>query len=281
MRRYFITGGTGFIGKALVAEIAGREDTECITLLTRDAQRRWDFYGHKKVQLYEGDIASVQFPSGWRYTDVIHGACMPIDHDSPQQRENYYAVVEGTKRLLDWACRHDPRILILSSGCAADAGNVYCQAKRMAEFLMHCNTTTGKIARIYSVIGDETPTQYAVGLFVQQARLEGRVTVRGGSHATRSYLHVEDCAHWLLKILNDGVGLHPYAVGGNEPITVSALADLVGEVFDVPVDHLPAKPLAPEHYVPNVADAAAIGCRQTISLRQSLERIRAYTYETA
>lgn len=274
MRRYFITGGTGFIGQALVKEIASRPDTEFITLLTRNAQQRWDFMKMGRVFLYEGDVAERNFPNGWRYTDVIHGACMPLDHDSPKQRENYYAVVEGTRRILDWACRHNPRILLLSSGCACTHETPYCQAKRMSEFLLRCNTSTGKIARIYSVVGDETPTQYAVGLFVRQALMDGKVTVTGGHNAIRSYLHIEDCARWLLRILDAGDGLHPYQVGGGEALTVAALADLVGEVFGVPVEHKPAKAASSDHYVPNTTDSQAIGCKQTITLRQSLERIR-------
>lgn len=272
MRRYFLTGATGFMGKALVAEICRRPDTESVMLLTRDAQRNWDFYRERKVTLYEGDIATVQFPTGG-FTDVIHGASEPLDHDDIRQKGNYYTVVEGTRRLLDWACRQNPRILVLSSGAAAPATTFYGQAKRMVEFLLRCNTSTGKIARMYSLISEDTPIQYAVGLFVRQAIIDQRVTVKGGENIYRSYLHVEDCARWLLAILDHGRSLHPYEVGGRAAYAIVEIARLVGDVFNVPVTFIPAAQER-EVYVPHLEDAAELGLEQTISLRQALERAR-------
>lgn len=274
MRRYFLTGATGFIGKALVAEICRRPDTEEVVLLTRDAQRNWEFYKHKGVSLYEGDIATVRFPRSELFTDIIHGASEPLDHDDVLQKANYHTVVEGTRRFLDWACRSNQRILIMSSGCARwEPTKPYCQGKRMAEFLLRCNTPTGKIARMYSMIGDDTPTQYAAGLFVRQALMDKKITVVGGVNIFRSYLHIEDCAKWLLAILDRGRALHPYDVGGNEPLSIAEVADKVGGVFGVPVEMMPAAQDR-DVYLPDLTSADELGLEQTISLKQALERIR-------
>jgi thioester reductase-like protein len=39
MRRYFLTGCTGWLGKSIVAELLSRPDTERVCLLTRDPAR--------------------------------------------------------------------------------------------------------------------------------------------------------------------------------------------------------------------------------------------------
>src|SRR4051812_18256940 len=117
MRRYFMTGCTGWIGRALVAELIKHHDTEQIVLLTRNAQSRYGFYSMSpKVQLYEGDILTTRFPEGY-FTNIIHGANEPLGSDAAY---NYYVMVEGTQRMLDWAYSLPirPYILLLSSGGA-------------------------------------------------------------------------------------------------------------------------------------------------------------------
>lgn len=277
MRRYFCTGCTGWIGRSLVAELCKREDTEQIVLLTRNPQHSYSFLAlDPRISLYEGDIVSCQFPA-ISFTDIIHGS---NESQAAEPHSNYYTMVEGSYRILDWvytalADRGGvmPRFLFLSSGAAEQAFTSYGQGKRLCETLLQARSKLGRIARIYTLIGPNTPRQFAAGQFIWQAMNEGHVHVAGGDNTFRTYLHVEDAARWLLAILDRGTPGVPYAVGGDSPWTIRAVAKAVAEAFGVPLEV--TERTEPHHaYLPDVRATKKLGLAATISLTQALERIR-------
>jgi nucleoside-diphosphate-sugar epimerase len=89
MRRYFLTGGTGFIGRELVRQLLERDDTEKIRCLTRGGRK--DLIEDPRVSYLEGDITTVQLPDSifsrkdTFYTDLIHGANEVNDLLQPDQ----------------------------------------------------------------------------------------------------------------------------------------------------------------------------------------------------
>ena len=275
MSRYFLTGGTGFIGRELVRQLLKRDDTERIVCLTRGLRP-----GHlreDRLEYWKGDITSCQFPKD-SFTDLIHGANEVNDLLQPDQMRYYYTIVEGTNRALKWAATTGiERSLILSSGAVA-RDTLYGHAKRQCEVLAHHYGGNTKIARIFSVIGPEMPLdgQYAAGRFVGMA-LKGVIRFYGGT-SVRSYLEVSDCARWLLQILDNGPALEAIDVAGDDPIHVSALAHLTGMVFGVPVTKIEG-PDRSDQYIPDLTKARQLGLSQTLTLTQSLERIREH-YKT-
>lgn len=276
-RKYFVTGGTGFLGKSIVRALCARPDTDLIVCLTRDAASRRHMEKWGPVMLWEGDITTSRFPKNIAFTDLIHGANEANDLLQPDLPRYYYTIVEGTRRILDWASFH-PTInnrLLLSSG-AAGRDTVYGRAKQLSEWLGEQFHLTWKIARIYNLIGEEMPLfgQYAIGQFVGQALRDKRIRYYGGT-SQRSYLHVEEAAKWLLTVLDIGSPLLPYEVAGDEPVTMAELARRVGEVFQVPVE----KTTGPDRcdmYLPDLRRAHSLGLRQTISLDDSLRRLDAH-----
>jgi len=272
MRRYFITGGTGFVGRAIVRELLKRSDTERITCLTRG---RDDLIQHPKLDYWKGDITSVEFPGDrHRFTDLIHGAAEANDLLHPDEHRYYHAVVSGADRVFQWANSRDfNRILFISSGAVGKGDSPYCQAKRLSEWLCERLAIPTKIARVYSVVGEELPLngQYAIGRFVGSA-LQGEVKYYR-SHSVRSYLHVEDCARHLLDILDRG-DCRAYDVGSTKSITVTDLAHLVANVFEVPIRLIPEK-----HHPTSVVYLPGIDHwkgNETITLIESLRRLRAH-----
>lgn len=277
MRKYFVTGGTGFLGRAIVRALCARPDTDLVCCLTRNAQSRYEMYSWGPVMLWEGDITTTSFPLSIPFTDLIHGANEANDLLQPDLPRYYYTIVEGTRRILDWSSAH-PTIqnrLLLSSG-AAGRDTVYGRAKQISEWLGGQFHLTWKIARIYNLIGEEMPLrgQYAIGQFVAQAIYDKRIRFYGGL-SQRSYLNVDEAAKWLLTILDIGDATLPYDVAGDEPVTVAELARRVGEVFNVPVEHIEG-PDRCDLYLPDLRRAHGLGLRQTVSLNDSLERLRAH-----
>jgi nucleoside-diphosphate-sugar epimerase len=273
MRSYFLTGCTGFIGSAIVRELCKRKDTQQIVLLTRNPQARYKFYSFdRRIKLYEGNVLTCRFPDN-EFTDIIHGS---NESQDAEPHSNYYTMVEGTQRMMSWAFGRggfQPHVLLLSSGAAATADTPYGQGKRTSEIVLRSKALLWKIARIYTLIGEENPTQYAVGEFIRQAKQEGRVTVTGGVRAVRSYLHTADAARWLGAIMDSRGDRDIFDVGGTREYAIVDVARLVAKVFRVPIDVIPAKEQS-NCYIPDLAPARAIGLKETISLKQALERIR-------
>jgi nucleoside-diphosphate-sugar epimerase len=261
-RRYFCTGCTGWIGSAIVTELLRRPDTEHICLLSRAPRHS----GHSKVSYWQGDICDDPLPVG-AYTHVIHGA---NDSHFAEPMRCFYSIVEGTRRLVAWAEEHNiGDILCLSSG-AVHRDTVYGRGKLIAEGLLPYRA---KVARLYTFIGNDTPMNYAIGAFISQAMTVGKVTVRGGENVTRSYLHLDDAAKWLLKILDDGYHGVRYDVGGDSPWNVRSVAMAVANVFGVPLEAESASEL-PDAYLPDVRETKRLGLKSTINLITALERIR-------
>jgi dTDP-glucose 4,6-dehydratase len=271
VRRYFCTGSTGFIGRELVRQLLARDDTEVIVCLTRG--HRKNLLEDKRIVYEIGDITECKFPLYQGFTDIIHGANEVNDLLQPDQHRYYYTIVEGTARLMKWATGNADRILVLSSG-AVGRDTIYGRAKQQCERL---SRPMAKIARIFSVVGNEMPLngQYAIGQFIGQA-LSGGVKVYGGT-SVRSYLHVEDCARWLLTILEAGGFSYPYEVAGNEPVTIAGLAKRISLAFNVPIQSIPG-PDREDIYLPDIRGPEILGLKQTITLDESIRRIRDYYF---
>ncbi len=277
-RRYFVTGGTGFIGRPLVQRLLARPDTDLVTVLTRRSPDSLPFANHPKVAFHIGDIVDVPLPALASYTHLIHGAAEANDLLQPDQPKYYYTVVEGTRRVFEWAREREiENVLFISSGIVVkDCDTVYCRAKRMGEFIGKLTLDNFKLARVFSVMGEEMPLngQYALGRFIHQAQYEGRVSYYK-SNIQRSYLHVEDVAEWLEAIMDRGVNKLPYDVGGNERLDIEEIARRVGQRWNVPVSTY-LRPPRDSIYVPNLAAARSLDLTQTISFDEALSRVRAH-----
>ena len=259
-----MTGGTGFVGRALVKEILKRDDTYSILCLTRG---RPNLLTHPKLQYLFGDITSVKLPEA-SFTDIIHGAAEANDLLCPDKAQYYYDVVEGSRRIFALANRVNPaRLMLLSSGAVLKGDSVYCRAKRMSEYLC---PESANVVRIYSLVGPEMPMngQYALGKFIHQA-LQGKIEFYE-SGSTRSYLHVEDCARWIVQILDHGKS--HYDIGSLRSITIRELAYLVGTIAGVQVDEIQRNDFheTASIYVPRRVPPF---CSETISLRESIESV--------
>ena len=271
MRDYFITGGTGFALSQLVRLLTKLQDTQKIVCLTRGG--RQNLFEHHKVEYFQGDITTVEFPNH-TFTDVIHGAAEANDLLIPDQPKYYYDVVEGSRRLFQWVERRRPeRLLYVSSGAVQKGDTAYCRAKRLSEYLC---PDYAKIARIYSLIGPGLPIngQYALGRFIGSALYGGKVQYYE-SGSVRSYLHVNDCAKWLLNILDRGARYIPYNVGSARAITVTELAKMVARIAKVEAEEVKRNDyhVTAQIYLPVLGPSYGVGCAETIKLEDAIEEI--------
>jgi len=308
--RIFLTGGTGFFGKWLLAAF-DRAERELklglnITILSRHPARfatQWpEVKSRPGWKLFEGHVAELPALLE-RFDYVLHAAAdAPTQPNEAAEAERSRSIVEGTRRVLALAERPDTkRLLFISSGAVygeatgkpegaserdyyrARAAMAYGTAKRAAELACEQSEADYNIARAFAFLGPHLPLDqnFAAGNFIRDALRGGPIEVRGDGTALRSYLYPTDLVVWLIAILTRGHLDTAYNVGSDEVVSTAELARLIAdEVRPAPEVVIQAreKLQGPQNvYLPNIARAKEeLGLRVTVPLREAIRRMLAF-----
>lgn len=263
----FLTGGTGFFGKALLrhwlARAACGDAVPEVTLLSRSPQtfvvRHPEFGGLRWLRLVEGDVMHQDtLPRGLRCSHVLHAAADSTAGPKLSPIQRYDQIVDGTRNMLDFARQAGARRFLLTSSGGVyglqpveleripesysgmpdplDPAHAYSVAKRAAEHLCALyrdayNVET-VVARCFAFIGPDLPldVHFAIGNFIRDAVQRREIVVKGDGTPTRSYLEQGDLARWLLVMLERGRSGAAYNVGSDEAISIGDLGRLVAEI---------------------------------------------------
>ncbi len=308
-RRYFVTGGTGFLGRWMLGSLLAAHDAVGrdvhVTVLTRRAQTFLsaspELAGHPSVTLLQGDVVTFAFPKT-QFDTILHLAKEPDG-----AVETPHAAAPGTARVLALARHCGARsVLFTSSGAvygpqppsverlpedapfAPTAGHphaAYAQGKRSAEGLCRAAGVEGlavKVARCFTFLGPfmDFAGGYAAGDFIRDAVTGEAVRVDGDGTPLRSYLYASDLAVWLWTILVRGESATPYNVGSPDPVSILELASLVARVAGrgkpVCLAAQAVTSAPPSRYVPDVSRATALGLRLTVPLEDAIDRTAAW-----
>jgi dTDP-glucose 4,6-dehydratase len=285
----FFTGGTGFIGKWLLATLIDANERlglDCrITVLSRDPstfQRAWPAVA-RRVNWIAGDVRDFSITN--EHLDVIVHAATDVASQVSSQ-DVFSTCLDGTRRVLELASRCGAsRLLLVSSGAVYGplpsgmthvpethlggpdpllASSAYGEGKRVSEWLCSQASANGlevKIARVFALVGPHLPLdkQFAIGNFLKAAMAGEQIIIQGDGTPFRSYLYAADMAAWLWAVLIRGAKAHAYNVGSEESVSILDLAErisnLLGCKIDIATRHQPDPRTAPTHYVPSTARA--------------------------
>jgi nucleoside-diphosphate-sugar epimerase len=304
-RRLFITGGTGFFGKWLLAALvhAGNEmrlDLKLEVLSRQPAaflKRHPEVAAQKNILFHQGEVANLAAADFSPCDYTLHAATDSVGIATPEQEnERTRAILDGTARVLDLARRGSAtRTLLVSSGgvygttCprhgaaeddAAQAQNptAYGRAKREAENLALASGLDIVIARPFAFLGPLLPldAHYAAGNFLRDAMRGGPIVVRGDGTAVRSYLHPADLVIWILRIMVRGQKARAYNIGSDEAVTTGQLARLIADACPTRPQVVlkgNAVPGAASVYLPTIRRAREeLSLDVFIPLRESIDR---------
>ncbi len=310
--RLFLTGGTGFFGCWLLETALWANDNLGLGLqivaLTRDpaafARKAPLLAAHSAVTLWPGDVREFLFPED-RFTHVIHAA---TDSDMTKivavPLEMLDTIVQGTRRVLDFAVQSGAsRVLLTSSGAVygrqppgishmdEDYAGVldvqgptasYSEGKRVSEMLGGIYSRQHDLhvvlSRPFAFLGPYLPLagHYAVGNFLGNALRGEPVQIGGDGTPYRSYLYASDLAVWLWTLLLRGQSARPYNLGSEEEVTIADIACQVAELgggLPVETARTPVPGHLPDRYVPSTQRAQTeLGLRQTVSLEDALKK---------
>lgn len=309
-QRIFVTGGTGFVGKWMLATLQAAQRRHRfaseLVVLSRNPQAFADqvpwLARMEGISLIQGDVLNFEFPDG-AFDSIVHAATDVAAGGDPI--DIFDACLSGTRRVLQFANACGARdLLLVSSGAvygeqppaltaipesysggpdplAVRTG--YGQGKRAAEWLANAwgerhrfRVTT---ARLFAFMGPGMPldTHFAAGNFVRAALENCPITINGDGSPLRTYLHASDMAGWLWALLLRGEMGHAYNVGAGEVVSILDLAQRVSRTFGgtvpVTVQGGAVSGLGAHRYIPDVTKALqSLQLRQTLSLDETLER---------
>lgn len=318
----FITGGTGFFGHWLLETLLHANDVLGLgahaTVLTRnaDAFRSTSPHiaGNSAIALHEGDIRTFSFPNG-EHTHIVHAATDSGGFRKPDAAyELAEAIVDGTRRVLQFA-RHTgaSRLLYTSSGAVYGRStsllqtpetyqgapdplqlqSSYDEGKRMAEHLCVAYSAATSlecvVARCFAFVGPHLPLDqhFAIGNFIRAAMNNEAITIKGDGTPRRSWLYMTDLAVWLWSLLVFGTPNRAYNVGSDEAYTIAEAAhatattlrpdELGGTSLSIEIAGVPVPNSALNSYVPAIDRIREeLGMDVRVSLPEALRRTAAW-----
>ena len=306
--RIFVTGGTGFFGKWLLALLARAHAEFAIeaVVLTRSPESFRAAHpdlAAAPIALWRGDVRHFEFPKG-RITHILHAAADTSAAADADAATLIDTIVGGTKRVLEFgASAGVERLLYISSGAVygaqpaelthisedykgapdpCDPRSAYGQAKRLAEQMCVCAAARGGpqavIARAFAFVGPGLPLDghFAIGNFIRDAVETREIVVAGDGAPLRSYLYAGDLAAWLITLLAQGAAGAVYNVGSDEALSIADLAHRVAALAPgAPAVTIKGAgtPGAPRlRYIPSIAQARALGLEVWTPLDEAIHR---------
>jgi len=305
----FLTGGTGFVGKWMLATLAharARFQLDChITLLSRHPQHFTDhwsnFFDGSWMHLWKGDLKDFHFPTS-RYEFVIHAGGDVVQiagHDDLAK-----TAVIGTDRVLQFANQCGtthfhfvssgavygqqpwdlPMISEEQSWMQSVPSDSYTEGKRVAEALVQEPTRNQNfkvtISRCFTTVGPLLPlsSRFVIGNLIRDALAGGDLCLVGDGTAVRSYLYAADMAGWLWRIALSAKTSAIYNVGSSDAITILQLAHRVANLIRPTLAIRLGKVGAnSSRYVPNISKVhRELGLVPTIDLDESIRRTAMY-----
>ncbi len=304
-KHYLVTGGTGFIGAAIVKRlIHSGHKVRILDDNSRGRARRIEDVKNQ-VEMVQGDVRSSAdvLASSKGVDAVIHLAFVNGTEFFYSQPELVLEVgVKGMINVLDACKAHNIRELILASSsevyqtppvvptdevvplCVPDPLNPrysYGAGKIISEVLA---LNYGRrffdrvlIFRPHNVFGPDMGWEHVVPQFVvRMARMSSgaplRFPIQGTGDETRSFIYIDDFAEGFMVMLERGKNLGIYNIGTHEEVSIRQLATMVGKCFHSELEVVPG-PLAAGGTLrrcPNISKLMALGFEPRLTLAKSL-----------
>ena len=306
--QYLVTGGTGFLGSALVRRLvhAGHR----VRVLDNNSRGRngrlSDVAGH--FELVEGDIRDAATVE--RVTRGVDTVCHLAFLNGTEFFYDYPDLVldvgvKGMVNVMDACIANKVRdfVLVSSSEVYQEPPSIptdesvplsipdplnprysYAAGKIISEVMAinygrkHFDRVV--IVRPHNVYGPDMGWEHVIPQFVvrmtdlcaREASGLIRLPIQGTGHESRAFVFIEDFTNGLMLAIEKGKHLGIYHIGTMEEITIARLANLLGEVFGRRIEVVPGKSAdgGPLRRCPNINKLRALGYNPCYTLREAL-----------
>ena len=257
--RFFVTGGSGFIGSHLCDALLKQSHQVSIldnmsTGSVANIARIQD-----QIEIHQGDIRDVALvEKAMASADlVLHmAAALGVNTILENPIESVSTNFTGSEVVLNAATKLNKRIVIASTsevygknpkqplsetddrvvGAPQKIRWTYSDAKALEEAIAHALFLTKQLkvttVRLFNTVGPRQTGRYGmvVPRFVQSAITNEPISIYGDGTQSRVFCHVSDAVRAILMIANDDSTIgEVYNIGGIGEVTIKQLADKVIE----------------------------------------------------
>ena len=292
--KYLVTGGTGFIGSALVRRLA--EDGHEVTVLARGYDTDYRLSSVRRA-IHHGDVRDPLdvAEAATRADRVVHLAYpQRAQRAGYNPREVLTAAVHGMAGVLDGCRIAGVRDLLVTSSPEAylaapgdpvpetvpltvpdplDPRYAYGAGKIASEVMAGAALYEGLldrliIARPHNVFGPDMGTEHVIPEFAirmgmldrQQAERVIAFPVRGTGGETRAFCFIDDCVSQLVLLLDHATsGI--WNAGSMEEHTVRDVAETIAACYGRDITVIPGQPQygGPDRRLPDTGKIEALG----------------------
>ena len=302
-----VMGGTGFIGKWLVASIGKarmEEKSISITVLSRNPKNKYS------------EFSSAKFPINWIVCDVSNHSKIDVGNfthiinaatpsstltGAVEPKYVYDSIRGGNSAILSSAINSNIRYINLSSGAVSVLEEVepiyekevcienhlktlsssYSHGKRFVEEeinrAIQIDDLNAQSLRLFAFAGPGLPIDqhFAAGNFMRDAMQARSIAIKGNPATQRSYMYPADLTKHILDSLASNERTTK-EVGSREIVSILELAGIVSSSVGGKNIEVRKEPQALSAYFPKSLDFLA----ETIGLRESIEQWRDWLTDT-
>lgn len=232
MSKMLVTGGSGFIGRALTARLKA---------LGRDVA---------SMDSADGDIANRETLAKFEQQNIAHVFHLAGKTFVPDSWEDPQAFCQtnllGTVNVLEFCRKYripmtyvssyvygHPDILPIGEDSAIRPSNPYALTKRMAEeaceFYASAYDLPVTTIRPFNVYGIGQSANFLIPSIIHQALNESQIIVKD-LRPKRDYVYLEDLLMALLETLGRPRGYNVYNVGSGNSLSVKEVIDIIQKV---------------------------------------------------
>ena len=207
-----ITGGTGSLGKALIANLLQNSDVSRIVIFSRDELKQHElknfFNNDSRLRWFLGDIRDLpRLERAFHGVDfVIHAAALKqVDTGEYNPMEFIKTNVLGSQNVIEAAINCGVRkVVALSTDKASSPINLYGATKLTADKLfIAANNYSHSYGTTYSVVryGNVMGSRGSVIPFIKKLADEGKPIPITDLSMTRFWISIEDAVEFVLESL--------------------------------------------------------------------------------
>lgn len=308
MKRVLVTGGTGFIGRAIVEK--NIQDGNIVTVLDNNSRGSIAKLAHlsDEISFIQGDIRDPEivnmatknidqvihlaYINGTEYFysrpyDVLDVGIRGILNILDSHKTNHFSelIVASTSETYQNAAQiPTPEEVALVVPDVLNPRFSYGGGKIATELLAvnyaRQNELGVKIFRPHNIYGPDMGYEHVIPQLIRKirsAQMPGtkkcRITIQGDGSETRSFCFIQDFINGFATVLNDQSDLSVYHLGVNDEISILNLIEKIGKILKVDVEVESGELLegSPTRRSPDISKIEKLGFTQKYSLEQGLE----------
>jgi UDP-glucose 4-epimerase len=209
MKKVLVTGGCGFIGSALVAELhkRGNYEIDVIDNLYIGKEAKLPFYSN----FLGGDIRAMDNIDDKPYSYIFHLAALSRIQPSFQNPTQTFSVnVEGTKNVVEYAFQNKSKLIYAGSSSKHHNPELspYAMSKYMGEVWIKMYKEVydldAEIVRFYNVYGPgelvDSHMAAVIGLWRAAIKKGEPIKIHGNGEQRRDFTHIDDIVDGLIRI---------------------------------------------------------------------------------